>query len=65
MKIDQKKRATIKTEYRDQMRGHVGVCVLRGLTYFDVGKSFLSDSLHNIYHGVMVSRGKSHSRFIR
>ena len=60
MKIDQKKRATIKTELRDQMRGHVGVCILRDLTYFDIGNSFLSDSLHNIYHGVMVSRSREH-----
>ena len=37
------------------MQGHVNVCVLRSLTYFDVGKSFLADSLHNIYHGVVVS----------
>ena len=37
------------------MKGHVGPCVLRSLKYFDVGISFLSDTLHNIYHGVMVS----------
>jgi hypothetical protein len=42
-------------DLRDQMRGHVGVCLLRKLRYFDVGKSFVSDSLHNVYHGVMVS----------
>lgn len=54
MKIDPKKRVTTKTELRDQMRGQIDVCILRDLTYFDVGKSFLSDSLHNIYHGVMV-----------
>ena len=54
MKIDPGKRAKKRLELRDQMRGHVSVCLLRGLTYFDVGTSFLSDSLHNIYHGVMV-----------
>lgn len=42
-------------ELRDRMKGHVGICILRDLVYFDVGKSFLSDSLHNVYHGVIVS----------
>lgn len=55
MKIDPSERAKKRLELRDQMRGHVGVCLLRSLTYFDVGSSFVSDSLHNIYHGVMVS----------
>jgi hypothetical protein len=41
-------------ELRDRYRGHISSCVLRDLTYFDVGTSFLSDSLHNIYHGVVV-----------
>ena len=54
MKINPDKRAKTRTELRDHMRGNVNVCVFRGLTYFDVGSSFLSDSLHNIYHGVMV-----------
>ena len=26
-----------------------GPCVLRSLVYFDIGSSFLPDSLHNIY----------------
>lgn len=42
-------------QLRDRLRGHVSPCVLRKLKYFDVGTSFLSDSLHNVYHGVMVS----------
>ncbi|CAF1241589.1 unnamed protein product [Adineta steineri] len=29
-----------------------GVCILRTLSYYDVGKSFLVDSLHNIYLGL-------------
>ena len=41
-------------ELRDRCRGHVSPCILRELSYFDVGTSFLSDSLHNIYHGVVV-----------
>ena len=54
MAIAPSERATNKLELRDQMRGQISECVFRDLTYFDVGKSFLSDSLHNIYHGVMV-----------
>ncbi|CAF4643372.1 unnamed protein product, partial [Didymodactylos carnosus] len=37
----------------DQLKGHAGHCVLRPLKYFDVGTSFLSDSLHNVCHGLM------------
>ncbi|CAF3863670.1 unnamed protein product [Rotaria magnacalcarata] len=32
-------------------KGIVGVCLFRDLTYFDVGRSFMSDSLHNVYIG--------------
>lgn len=39
----------------DNLKGHRGRCALRELTYFDVGISFLSDSLHNCYHGAAVS----------
>jgi hypothetical protein len=39
----------------DDLKGYRGKCVLRELTYFDVGISFLSDSLHNCYHGAAVS----------
>ncbi|CAF3413639.1 unnamed protein product [Rotaria sp. Silwood2] len=41
------------TQLRDRLAGQISPCVLRDLTYFDVGTSFLSDSLHNVYHGVM------------
>ena len=34
--------------------GILGPCVLRQLTCFDVGFSFLSDNLHNVYHEVFV-----------
>jgi hypothetical protein len=40
----------------DNLKGHRGKCVLRDLSYFDVGISFVSDSLHNCYHGVTVSK---------
>jgi len=47
----------IQTEDKqdDNLKGYRGKCVLRELNYFDVGVSFLSDSLHNCYHGVVVS----------
>ncbi|CAF3619678.1 unnamed protein product [Rotaria socialis] len=53
MNTYEKERFTNNNELRDRLRGHIGPCALRSLTYFDVGTSFLSDSLHNIYHGVM------------
>ncbi len=55
MNIYKNERFKNDTELRDRLRGHISPCVLRDLTYFDVGSSFLSDSLHNIYHGVVVS----------
>lgn len=39
----------------DQRKGYLGECALRSLTYFDVGRSFLTDSLHNLHGGTMVS----------
>lgn len=35
-------------------KGIAGVCIFRELTYFDVGRSFMADSLHNIYAGAFV-----------
>ena len=37
-------------------KGIMGVCLLRELIYFDVGRSFMTDSLHNVYIGALVSR---------
>ncbi|CAF3728993.1 unnamed protein product [Rotaria socialis] len=48
-----KERFRNDTQLRDRLHGHISPCILRDLTYFDVGTSFLSDSLHNIYHGVV------------
>ena len=39
----------------EQRKGYMGSCSMRSLKYFDVGRSFLADSLHNLYGGVMVS----------
>ena len=35
-------------------KGLMGKCVFRDLKYFDVGRSFLADSLHNVYIGAFV-----------
>jgi hypothetical protein len=40
---------------RESERGILGRCVFRELKYFDVGFSFVSDNLHNVYQGVFVS----------
>jgi hypothetical protein len=39
---------------KESEHGIRGPCVLRQLKYFDVGSSFVSDNLHNIYHGAFV-----------
>ena len=36
-------------------KGVMGICLLRELTYFDVGRSFMADSLHNVYIGAFVN----------
>ena len=43
------------TKNKQSECGILGPCILRQLEYFDVGFSFLSDNLHNVYHGVFVS----------
>ncbi|CAF3640268.1 unnamed protein product [Rotaria sp. Silwood1] len=35
----------------DEAKGHVGPCTFRRLRFFDMGQSFLTDSLHNLYSG--------------
>ncbi|CAF4188742.1 unnamed protein product [Rotaria magnacalcarata] len=39
-------------ENKESEHGILGSCMLRQLKYFDVGFSFVSDNLHNVYHGV-------------
>lgn len=48
-------REKLEKQHRLAEKGIRGPCVLRPLTYFDVGKSFLIDSLHNVYLGAFVS----------
>ena len=45
----------LKNPNWNKRKGYLGKCALRSLKHFDVGKSFLSDTLHNIYGGTMVS----------
>ncbi|CAF4053495.1 unnamed protein product [Rotaria magnacalcarata] len=40
MNTYEKERFTNNNELRDRLRGHIGPCTLRSLTYFDVGTSF-------------------------
>lgn len=42
-------------------KGLIGNCVFRELKYFDVGRSFLADSLHNVYIGAFVIADSSPS----
>ena len=52
----QKKNIDILKQYGQAERGVMGICVLRSLSTFDVGTSFMTDSLHNVYRGAFVSR---------
>jgi hypothetical protein len=37
-------------------KGTLGPCILKALSYFDVGRSFIADTLHNAYIGAFVRR---------
>jgi hypothetical protein len=50
------KRLMIELANEINEKGIKGICSLRELTYFDVGHSFLTDSLHNIYIGAFVRK---------
>jgi hypothetical protein len=55
MAIPERFRPTGKEALRGFMHGHLGECHLRNLRYFDVGQSFVFDTLHNLYRGTFVS----------
>lgn len=55
MAIPENFRPKEKKKRRNFMLGYMGECYLRDLHYFDVGKSFLFDTLHNMYRGTLVS----------
>lgn len=44
----------MKPNSEDYACGQHGACLLRSLRSFRVGQSFTTDSLHNIYSGVIV-----------
>ena len=48
-------RGALTQAHKITEKGVKGPCILRTLSKFDVGRSFLVDSLHNIYLGLFVS----------
>ena len=48
-------RKCLEFEHKKAEKGISGHCILRELSHFDVGFSFMADSLHNIYIGAFVS----------
>jgi len=55
MAIPESFRPKEKNARRDYMCGYMGECNLRELRYFDVGRCFAFDTLHNLYRGTFVS----------
>lgn len=49
-----KERQEIEDQNKKKEKGVKGICVLRSLLSFDVGISFMADSLHNVYSGCFV-----------
>ena len=45
-------------------KGLMGNCLLRELRYFDVGRSFLADTLHNVYIGAFVIENLLHTLLV-
>ena len=48
-------RPALLQKHRDLSKGLKAPCIFRSLSHFDVGQSFLVDSLHNVYLGAFVS----------
>ena len=51
-----KQKKELEKKHKESEKGLMGFCVLRSLSNFDVGTSFMADSLHNVYSGGFVSR---------
>ena len=49
-------RPALLESHNNAVKGAKGPCILRSLSNFDIGHSFLFDSLHNLYLGLYVSR---------
>ncbi|UJR38879.1 hypothetical protein I4U23_031547 [Adineta vaga] len=47
-------RNSLTSVHTDGAKGYVGPCLLRRLRFFDMGHSFLTDSLHNLYAGLFL-----------
>jgi hypothetical protein len=46
----------MEEHFKTAEKGILVRCILRSLFVFDVGMSFMADSLHNVYRGAFVSR---------
>ncbi len=44
------------TDTKQMKKEIFGSCILKELSYFDVGRSFMADTLHNAYIGAFVRR---------
>ena len=55
-KKSKKEKTIIEKGHKIAEKGILGRCILRSLRHFDVGTSFMADSLHNVYSGAFVSR---------
>ena len=51
-----RQRKKLIKQHELEEKGIIGPCILRELTYFDVGHGFMAYSLHNIYIGLFVCR---------
>lgn len=47
-------RSALLKSQKNLVKGATGPCILRSLSYFDVGQCFMFDSLHNLYLGLFV-----------
>ncbi|CAF4452560.1 unnamed protein product [Rotaria magnacalcarata] len=50
-----KRKSKLKPNENDHAYGQQGPCLLRDLSYFNIGQSCVADSLHNVYAGTFVS----------
>lgn len=48
------KKKQLMKKHKIEGKGILGPCILRQLSYFDVGRSFMADTLHNVYIGAFV-----------
>jgi hypothetical protein len=51
-----RKRTKLIKQHRAGEKGIRGPCILRELSYFDVGHGLMADTLHNVYIGCFVCR---------